>query len=202
MHTTLPMSDSVPPMAISDVGIRHDWTRAEVEALFTLPFSDLMYQAQTVHRNFFNPNEVQVSTLCSIKTGACPEDCAYCPQSARYDTGLEREKLMAVEKVIEEAKAAKASGATRFCMGAAWRSPKGKDMPYVTSMVQGVMFGAVAGGSDIALDIEDGFFERRVFVYQLFPLLVHACMFGGGYGARAGRPPRGAPFPPGPAPPR
>src|SRR5690606_38025419 len=90
--------------------IRHDWTRAEVKALFELPFSDLMFQAQTVHRAFFNPNEVQVSTLCSIKTGACPEDCAYCPQSARYDTGLEREKLMAVEKVIEEAKAAKASG--------------------------------------------------------------------------------------------
>jgi len=118
--------------------IRNDWTRAEITALFELPFSDLMFQAQTVHRAFFNPNEVQVSTLCSIKTGACPEDCAYCPQSARYDTGLEREKLMAVEKVIEEAKAAKASGATRFCMGAAWRSPKGKDMPYVTSMVQGV----------------------------------------------------------------
>jgi len=118
--------------------IRHDWTRAEVAALFALPFSDLMYQAQTVHRQFFNPNEVQVSTLCSIKTGACPEDCAYCPQSARYDTGLEREKLMAVEKVIEEARAAKASGATRFCMGAAWRSPKGRDMPYVTTMVQGV----------------------------------------------------------------
>jgi biotin synthase len=118
--------------------IRHDWTRAEVEALFALPFSDLMYKAQTIHRRFFNPNEVQVSTLCSIKTGACPEDCAYCPQSARYDTGLEREKLMAVEKVIEEARAAKASGATRFCMGAAWRSPKGKDLPYVVNMVQGV----------------------------------------------------------------
>ncbi|HOY23212.1 MAG TPA: biotin synthase BioB [Cellvibrio sp.] len=118
--------------------IRHDWTRAEIQALFDLPFSDLMFQAQTVHRAHFNPNEVQVSTLCSIKTGACPEDCAYCPQSARYDTGLEREKLMAVEKVIEEAKAAKASGATRFCMGAAWRSPKNKDMPYVTTMVQGV----------------------------------------------------------------
>jgi biotin synthase len=118
--------------------IRHDWTRAEITALFTLPFSDLMFQAQSVHRAWFNPNEVQVSTLCSIKTGACPEDCAYCPQSARYDTGLEREKLMAVEKVIEEARAAKASGATRFCMGAAWRSPKGKDMPYVTHMVKGV----------------------------------------------------------------
>jgi len=118
--------------------IRHDWTRADIQALFDLPFSDLMFQAQTVHRAHFNPNEVQVSTLCSIKTGACPEDCAYCPQSARYDTGLEREKLMAVEKVIEEAKAAKASGATRFCMGAAWRSPKNRDMPYVTTMVQGV----------------------------------------------------------------
>ena len=118
--------------------IRHDWTRPEIQALFDLPFSDLMFQAQSVHRSFFNPNEVQVSTLCSIKTGACPEDCAYCPQSARYDTGLEREKLMAVEKVIEEAKAAKASGATRFCMGAAWRSPKNRDMPYVTTMVQGV----------------------------------------------------------------
>jgi biotin synthase len=118
--------------------IRHDWSRAEIQALFDQPFSDLMFQAQTVHRAHFNPNEVQVSTLCSIKTGACPEDCAYCPQSARYDTGLEREKLMAVEKVIEEAKAAKASGATRFCMGAAWRSPKNRDMPYVTTMVQGV----------------------------------------------------------------
>jgi biotin synthase len=118
--------------------LRHDWTRSEIQALFALPFSDLMFQAQSVHRTHFNPNEVQVSTLCSIKTGACPEDCAYCPQSARYDTGLEREKLMAVEKVIEEAKAAKASGATRFCMGAAWRSPKGKDMPYVTTMVKGV----------------------------------------------------------------
>ncbi len=118
--------------------VRHDWTRPEIQALFDLPFSDLMFQAQSVHRAHFNPNEVQVSTLCSIKTGACPEDCAYCPQSARYDTGLEREKLMAVEKVIEEAKAAKASGATRFCMGAAWRSPKNRDMPYVTTMVQGV----------------------------------------------------------------
>jgi biotin synthase len=118
--------------------IRHNWSRAEILELFALPFSDLMFQAQSVHRAYFNPNEVQVSTLCSIKTGACPEDCAYCPQSARYDTGLDREKLMAVEKVIEEAKAAKASGATRFCMGAAWRSPKNRDMPYVTTMVQGV----------------------------------------------------------------
>lgn len=118
--------------------VRSNWTRKEVEALFALPFNDLLFEAQTIHRQYFNANEVQVSTLCSIKTGACPEDCAYCPQSARYDTGLEREKLMAVEKVLEEAKAAKDSGATRFCMGAAWRSPKKKDMPYVTAMVKGV----------------------------------------------------------------
>ncbi len=118
--------------------LRHDWSRQELEALFSLPFNDLLFQAQSVHRVHFNPNEVQVSTLCSIKTGACPEDCAYCPQSARYDTGLEREKLMAVEKVVEEARAAKAKGATRFCMGAAWRSPKNKDMAYVIDMVKQV----------------------------------------------------------------
>jgi biotin synthase len=122
---------------LSDL-VRHDWSRDEILALFSLPFNDLLFQAQTVHRRHFNPNEVQVSTLCSIKTGACPEDCAYCPQSARYDTGLEREKLMAIEKVIDEARAAKATGATRFCMGAAWRSPKSKDMPYVLNMVKGV----------------------------------------------------------------
>jgi biotin synthase len=118
--------------------LRHNWQRSEVQALFDLPFNDLLFQAQTVHRQHFNPNQVQVSTLCSIKTGACPEDCKYCPQSAHYDTGLEREKLMQVEKVLEEAKAAKASGATRFCMGAAWRSPKNKDLPYVLDMVRGV----------------------------------------------------------------
>lgn len=125
-------------MTFSAQSIRHDWRREEVLALLDLPFSDLMFKAQTVHRANFDPNMVQISTLCSIKTGACPEDCAYCPQSARYDTGLEREKLMAVEKVIEEAKDAKFSGATRFCMGAAWRSPKCKDMPYVKAMVEGV----------------------------------------------------------------
>lgn len=118
--------------------IRHDWTRQQVLDLFAMPFSDLMFTAQQVHRVNFDANRVQVSTLCSIKTGACPEDCAYCPQSARYDTGLEREKLMKVEKVLEEARAAKAGGATRFCMGAAWRSPKKKDMPYVTQMVRDV----------------------------------------------------------------
>lgn len=124
--------------AIAQPLIRHDWTRDEILALFNLPFNDLMFQAQTVHRRFFDPNQVQVSTLCSIKTGACPEDCKYCPQSARYDTGLERERLMAVEKVLEEARAAKASGATRFCMGAAWRSPKSRDMGPVLDMVREV----------------------------------------------------------------
>lgn len=122
----------------TSASVRHDWSRQEVSKLFALPFNDLLFKAQTVHRQYFDPNQVQVSTLCSIKTGACPEDCKYCPQSARYDTGLEREKLMQVEKVIEEAKAAKAGGATRFCMGAAWRSPKNKDMGYVLDMVKGV----------------------------------------------------------------
>jgi biotin synthase len=128
---TAAASRSLPPL-------RHDWRRAEVEALFELPFNDLLFQAQSLHRQFFDPNAVQVSTLLSIKTGACPEDCKYCPQSNRYDTGLEPEKLMEVQKVLEEARHAKATGATRFCMGAAWRSPKKKDMPYVTAMVRGV----------------------------------------------------------------
>ncbi len=123
----------------SQIGdIRHDWSREEVEALFAMPFNDLLFQAQTVHRRYFDPNQVQVSTLLSIKTGACPEDCAYCPQSTRYDTGLEAEKLMEVEKVLEQARAARESGATRFCMGAAWRCPKPRDMPHVVAMVKGV----------------------------------------------------------------
>jgi biotin synthase len=118
--------------------IRTDWASEEVQDLFAQPFNDLLFQAQSIHRANFDPNAVQVSTLLSIKTGACPEDCKYCPQSNRYDTGLQNEKLMAVEKVLAEAAAAKASGTTRFCMGAAWRSPKKKDMPYVTAMVRGV----------------------------------------------------------------
>jgi biotin synthase len=118
--------------------IRHDWTTAEVRELFALPFNDLLFQAQMVHRAHFNPNEVQVSTLLSIKTGACPEDCKYCPQSARYDTGLEKERLMEVEKVLERAREAKQAGSTRFCMGAAWRNPKDRDMPYVMEMIKGV----------------------------------------------------------------
>jgi biotin synthase len=118
--------------------VRHDWRQQEALALLELPFSDLMFQAQTLHRQFFDANTVQVSQLLSIKTGACPEDCKYCPQSTRYDTGLEREKLLEIDKVLREARAARASGATRFCMGAAWRSPKNKDMPYLMEMVRGV----------------------------------------------------------------
>ncbi len=118
--------------------LRHDWTVAEVEALFQQPFNDLLFQAHGLHRAHFNPNQVQVSTLLSIKTGACPEDCKYCPQSGHYHTEVERERLLEVEKVLEEARKAKAVGATRFCMGAAWKNPKERDMPYVMSMVKGV----------------------------------------------------------------
>ena len=118
--------------------IRNDWTKAEVEALFAMPFNDLLFDAQVVHRQHFNPNEVQVSTLLSIKTGACPEDCKYCPQSARYDTGLEKERLLEIEKVIQRAKEAKQVGSTRFCMGAAWRNPRDRDMPYIMKMVEEV----------------------------------------------------------------
>ena len=119
-------------------GVRHDWSTAEIEALFALPFQDLIFRAQQVHREHHVPNTVQMSTLLSIKTGACPEDCKYCPQSVRYDTGLEREVLMQVAEVRERAVAAKAAGATRFCMGAAWRSPKKKDVDAVVAMVREV----------------------------------------------------------------
>ncbi len=118
--------------------IRSDWTIEEVRELHALPFSDLIHSAQTAHRRHFDPNQVQVSTLLSIKTGACPEDCAYCPQSIRYDTGLEREALMEPATVVERARAARANGATRFCMGAAWRSPKDRDLDKVVEMVRGV----------------------------------------------------------------
>ncbi|RUO38378.1 biotin synthase BioB [Aliidiomarina shirensis] len=114
------------------------WQRAEIQALFDLPLNDLLFQAQSVHREHFNPNEVQVSTLLSIKTGACPEDCKYCPQSARYDTGLEKEQLMEVERVLQQAQRALETGATRFCMGAAWRDPKARDMAKIQAMVKGV----------------------------------------------------------------
>src|SRR5699024_7009316 len=118
--------------------VRHDWHKGEIKALFELPFNELLFQAATVHRQHFSPNEVQVSTLLSIKTGACPEDCKYCSQSGHHNTGLEKEKLMAVAAVIKEAQAAKAQGASRFCMGAAWRSPRAKDMPAVLEMVREV----------------------------------------------------------------
>ncbi len=117
---------------------RHDWTRDEVQALFDLPFNDLLFEAHRVHRRHFAPNQVQVSTLCSIKTGACPEDCAYCPQSVRYDTGLEKEDLLAVEEVVAQARAARERGATRFCMGAAYRSPKQKQLQVICEMVREV----------------------------------------------------------------
>jgi biotin synthase len=118
--------------------VRHDWTREEVRALFALPFPELMFRAQSVHRRYFDPTEVQISTLLSIKTGGCPEDCAYCPQSVHYDTGVKAEKLMTVDAVIAEARAAKAAGASRFCMGAAWREPRDRDFDKVCAMVAGV----------------------------------------------------------------
>ncbi|MFZ5601243.1 MAG: biotin synthase BioB [Pseudomonadota bacterium] len=128
------MTASQHPVA----NLRHDWTIKEIEALFQLPFNDLMFQAQTVHRQNHDPNAVQISTLLSIKTGACPEDCKYCSQSGHYNTGLEKEKLLEIQKVVTEAKIAKEKGASRFCMGAAWRSPREKDMPYVLEMVKQV----------------------------------------------------------------
>lgn len=114
------------------------WSRSEVQALFELPFNDLLFQAQSVHRQHHDPNAVQLSSLLSIKTGACPEDCAYCPQSARYKTGLKPERLMPLEQIIEAAKAAKANGAGRFCMGAAWRSPKDSDIEAVSVAIAAV----------------------------------------------------------------
>lgn len=118
--------------------LRHDWTADEVHALFDLPFPDLMHRAQTVHREHFDANAVQLSTLLSIKTGACPEDCKYCPQSVRYNTGLKTEALMAVEQVEQAARTAKEAGATRFCMGAAWRSPKDRDVDTLIQMIDAV----------------------------------------------------------------
>ncbi len=118
--------------------VRNDWTEVEVRQLFDTPFNDLLFRAHATHRRYFDPNEVQVSTLCSIKTGACPEDCAYCPQSVRYDTGLESEELLAIEDVVQQARRAKEHGATRFCMGAAYRSPKQKQLEVIKEMVRQV----------------------------------------------------------------
>jgi len=130
-------ADALPRSPIAGI-LRHDWTRDEVRALFGLPFPELMFRAQSVHRQNFDPAAVQISTLLSIKTGGCPEDCAYCPQSARYDTGVRAEKLMPLDAVLAEARAAKSAGASRFCMGAAWREPKDRDLDSVCAMVEGV----------------------------------------------------------------
>ncbi len=123
---------------MTDPTLRHDWTRDEVRALFARPFNDLLAQAHAVHRQHHDPNAVQVSTLLSIKTGGCPEDCAYCPQAHRYDTGVQAQKLMSVEAVLERARAARDAGASRFCMGAAWRGPKDRDVARVAQIVSAV----------------------------------------------------------------
>lgn len=126
------------PVSLDSGILRHDWSRQEIAELFALPFSDLIYRAHGVHRARFDAHEVQISTLLSIKTGGCPEDCAYCPQSAAYETGVKAGKLMDVDAVLKDARAAKEGGATRFCMGAAWRAPKDRDLDAVCEMVEGV----------------------------------------------------------------
>src|SRR3984893_155906 len=133
-----PRTKAPPPDAV-----RHDWTRAEVRALFALPFPELMFAAQCVHRAHFDPREVQISTLLSIKTGGCPEDCAYCPQSVHYDTGVKADKLMHVDARLAAARRAepgrgRRGGGSRFCLGAAWREPKDRDLDKVCEMVEGV----------------------------------------------------------------
>ncbi len=131
----------MPAVSIAPVGsfpIRHDWSRGEVEALFALPFTELLHLAGSAHRQHFNPAEVQVSTLLSVKTGGCPEDCGYCPQAARYHTGVDATKLLSTDAVVDKARQAKAAGASRFCMGAAWRSPKDRDVPKVAAMIREV----------------------------------------------------------------
>jgi len=133
MNAPLP-ADTAPRTA----SLRNDWTREEIAQLFALPFPELMHRAMAAHRRNFDAREVQISTLLSIKTGGCPEDCAYCPQAAQYDTGVKAEKLMDVDAVLADAARAKEAGASRFCMGAAWRSPKDKDLDAVCAMVKGV----------------------------------------------------------------
>ena len=129
---------STPEAVQANTELRHDWSRNEIEQLFIMPFNDLLFHAQQVHRGHFDPNEVQVSILLSIKIGCCLEDCGYCPQSVRYDTEVDNEVLMPLEQVLEQAKAAKSKGSSRFCMGAAWRSPKDRDLDQVIEMVKGV----------------------------------------------------------------
>ncbi len=122
----------------TESALRHDWTESQAEALFQLPFNDLIFQAQALHRRYFDANQVQMSRLLSVKTGGCPEDCAYCPQSAHHETGVKAEKLMAVEDVLDQAQQAREGGATRYCMGAAWRNPKDSDLDDICAMVEGV----------------------------------------------------------------
>ncbi|SNS68254.1 MULTISPECIES: biotin synthase BioB [unclassified Azospirillum] len=138
MPDNVVMEGTLAQAATAPAAIRNDWTREQVADLFAMPFMDLLFKAQSLHRQYFDANEVQISTLLSIKTGGCPEDCGYCPQSASFDTGLKASKLMEVEKVLEEARAAKERGASRFCMGAAWRSPKDRDLDTVCAMIEGV----------------------------------------------------------------
>ena len=132
------LAESPLPAAADTALPRHDWTRAEIRALFDLPLPDLIFRAQSIHRQNFDPSAVQISTLLSIKTGGCPEDCAYCPQSAAYDTGVRAEKLMPLDAVLAQARAARDAGASRFCMGAAWRAPKDRDLDQVCAMIEGV----------------------------------------------------------------
>jgi biotin synthase len=132
------MDERTAPPLDQTSRVRHDWTRAQVRALFELPFPELIYRAQTLHRAHFDPREVQISTLLSIKTGGCPEDCAYCPQSVHFETGVDAEKLMSLGAVLDAARDAREAGASRFCMGAAWRSPKDRDLDKVCAMVEGV----------------------------------------------------------------
>ena len=138
MNTQTPPAETVIRNASHEQQLRYDWTDDELMGLFELPFGDLLDRAHSVHKAFFDPNEVQISTLLSIKTGSCPEDCKYCPQSAHYNTGLEKETLMPLDDVVEAAKKAKEAGASRFCMGAAWRSPKDEDLETVAEMVTAV----------------------------------------------------------------
>ncbi|HLU77371.1 MAG TPA: biotin synthase BioB [Burkholderiales bacterium] len=135
----MPQTASPPSSVVPQAPVQSPrWTRAAVEALYELPFNELIHRAHEVHRANFDPQAIQLSTLLSIKTGGCPEDCGYCPQAARYDTGVESQKLLSVEEVLAAASAAKAKGATRFCMGAAWRGPKQKDLEPVLEMVRAV----------------------------------------------------------------
>jgi len=128
----------MPAVSHAATPLRHDWRREEVLALLALPFTELLFRAATMHREHFDPTQVQVSTLLSVKTGGCPEDCSYCPQAARYHTGVDATKLMSTEDVVAKARQAKAAGASRFCMGAAWRSPKDRDIPKVAAMIREV----------------------------------------------------------------